>query len=952
MRTFPNSVLTKLIFPSIIFTSFSAQATNTNYNISTASTTPLVLQNGDSVTVTDTGSIITVSPTNINKHAISANNVTINAINNYGCIYSNNNSTSTSGRNCTSPRATDFGAIEINNSTVTSLTNYATGTIGQSIHIFQGSQIGSIENDGLIMEDLDVFQVHSHADSITNNGTIADDLNVYDGATVTTILNTGTIGDQLAVNHNTGVSDVTEVGTITNEGTIGRNIWLSLANVDTINNSGDINGIILGTSDTDSGILLDDESTANTINNSGNIAGMAVSSDSTIGTLNNSGDISGTIDIFDTSKITTALNNNDGGVIDQINLYDNAQISTVNNNCGAEIGGITMNNSSQIGTLNNSANLGEIRLNDSSTVTELNNKNDGCGGSITTVSLQGDSTSGIGTLNNDSDIGTLEITYGSNIDTINNNSGATIDNIALSNASTIDTLHNNSHIGTIELAGSTMSTVNNNSGATINNIDLTNTSEITTLNNTGTISNTAGTAISMDSTSKVGIINTGLISGNSKSIDYGNSNNNVLTLNPGSTINGVIDFGTVGDNHVTVNGGSQSTRHYYYDGNFILNPYDEKHIMVIRTEDHGNPEFIVTNRPDNHNDTIGNLTNNSTSDINNLITSRLDNFRFNMLNCHADSSQDNVKCTKDHADLNDGNLLAYNDETGTATDTHSNLGRDFSEKKSLLWAEGFGSYDKRASYKDFSGSESSSGGLALGGDKKISSNQRLGIFFGGLKGSTNIDDSAGSDIDSTGFFAGTYLSTDEDSYFVDLSLILGATKNDSDRFVDGDIAQSSYYNIFGAPTITIGKMIDTKLPLILSTSLRYNGQWIQGNNETGSTADIKTDGKYLNTIGARLKVETNMKSNGNFNFNVRAGFDGNTIIGNRDINVTIFNEEVPITATSRRYNVDGFVGVNLAYDLRDDVRIYADAEGSTGLSQSLSNNKVGLYGKLGVKYAF
>jgi len=792
------------------------------------------------------------------------------------------------------------------------------------IDLNNGGIIGNLNNnsDGNITTvNLDN---NSTITALNNSGNL-DNVNLDHNSTITTLNNDSKI-DKINVNNRSDIHEMNlNNGAVVNElnnnsGTVETANLNQNSKIVAVNNNSTINEVNLRdssqitnfTNNSQTGAInIYGNSAIAILNNDFNIDAINLYNDAEINDLNNKSDATlGELNMADNSQIVTPVDNY--GLIGQINLAGTANIPQLNNHCGAQINGIALSNNSTIPTINNDAIIGQIAINDSAQITTLNN-NINCGSPASIASIDLNGTAQLTTINNDSTIGQINLDNGANIQNINNNPTGTIASVALANGS-----------------------------------------QVTLLNNLGIIKNDDGTAIASDATSNINISNTSLISGNGKSIDYGNGAHNLLTLNPGSTITGIIDFGNQNSNEVTVTGGYQATRYYYYNGDFKLNPYDTDHIIVIITKENDQPVFIVTNKPEvpKTPDTAVN----SSNDINNVISARLDGFRLHSQNCENNLHEN--RCIQRQLY---GELYASNDD-GSRSDA-SNSGSKFGEQQTLFWSEVFGSYQERDSYKASGESENSTGGLIFGADKKLNAEQRLGGFLGVLNGSSDIFTKYSSNlavnIDSKGLFVGGYLSKNIETNFIDFSLITGLIENNSNRLVSDGVAQSSYNNIFFTPSVTFGQastLPKLDLPVVTSIALRYTGQFVGGDTETGSSEDITTHDKYLNTVSTRLKLETNNKGSilagGNFNINFRTGLEANKIIGNQKVDITILGQDVSLVSNNRNYNIDGFVGVNTSYDLQENVRIYADVEGSKGISKSLSGNNLGLYGKLGLKWGF
>jgi len=512
--------------------------------------------------------------------------------------------------------------------------------------------------------------------------------------------------------------------------------------------------------------------------------------------------------------------------------------------------------------------------------------------------------------------------------------------------------------------GSTVDTINN-SGTIINGISVANFSHLHEINNSGVISQGEGNAINIASGAFIGqVTNSGLIIGaeGGNAMSFANSAYGaVVNLNPGSHIIGNLAFSSSNNDEVNIGSGHQNSATYYYtnqnDGGIEVNHGAGLAVISNFISDEGNGHGIIEVVDPSSFAIAQDNSLKSSIDIGNLISDRLTQAR-------ADDYSNTQLAQNGDSAIELAALNNKNNRSDAGSDYGMKFNK-FNENQPYFWSEVFGSYNERSSYKNQGESESSTGGMIFGVDKKIASNQRLGGFVGVLDGASDINKNGtvvSTKIDSKGLFAGGYLSQKHRNFFTDFSVIAGINDNNSDRVVyeisGPEIAQAQYNSVFITPSATIGKNLNTPvIPTIVSATLRYTGQWVQDYQEVGTTnSNIAVDNRYLNTVSTRLKIETNNKSrkvaNGNFKFNVRTGLEANHVIGNQNVDVTVLGETVSVDPNNRDYNIDGFVGFNTSYDLKDNVRIYADVEGTKGLTKNISNNNLGLYGKLGLKWGF
>jgi len=629
---------------------------------------------------------------------------------------------------------------------------------------------------------------------------------------------------------------------------------------------------------------------------------------------------------------------------------DNSTVNQIDNN-GTITQGVNILNNSTINTFNNAGDLSNGIYSNISHIGEFNNA---ISGKTTNITLDNAT---ISTINNSGKISNyLQIDNGSSVGVVNNlatgnirtlflnatslpivNNYGYIEQVSVQNGAVMNQINNNAG-GNIQLVflnnGINLDHVNNDAGAQIGSIQLLN-SNVTTINNSGSISNGIfnGPAISIDGSSSVGEINnSGLIKANGDvpAIYYSNTNNNTLNLQPGSQIVGLIDFGTGTGNVVNLEPGTKTNAVYQFNGNYALNlPETSDPNLVILNNDHG---LAVLNKSSLTPPSIEN-----TSNLGNTIDKILSVRSFGLYLIGSDEENSTTK-------------LASNENKNSKSDAVSDLGIKTNQEQPFFWSEAFGSYNEKSSYKGSPTSESSLAGVIFGADKPLDSKSRMGGFLGYLNGSTNI--SGNQNIDSKGIFLGSYLNQNRKPYFNDFSLIVGFLQDDNS---DGSGIFSGYNNAFVTTSATIGKKLDA-IPAVTSATLRYTGQWVDNSEENVADSTVTVNSRYLNAISGRLEIRSNDKiikiSQGKLNIIARAGLEANKLIGNQKVSITVIDETVSVTPNQRDYNIDGFVGGNVSYDLKNDVKAYVDLEASKGITKNLSNNNLGLLGKVGFKWNF
>lgn len=66
----------------------------------------------------------------------------------------------------------------------------------------------------------------------------------------------------------------------------------------------------------------------------------------------------------------------------------------------------------------------------------------------------------------------------------------------------------------------------------------------------------------------------------------------------------------------------------------------------------------------------------------------------------------------------------------------------------------------------------------------------------------------------------------------------------------------------------------------------------------------------------------------------------------------MMGQSVEFTSSARTYNVDGFIGFDINFNVKDDLEFYTDIEFTKGLFKNTSDNDGSIFGNVGLQYKF
>lgn len=728
------------------------------------------------------------------------------------------------------------------------------GIVGATINVASGASVTGtdrgivgldsniLNNEGTIT-GTNLFGVIFHFDStIHNSGTISSNdvgISANNGSTVIntntgTITGGGTAGINLANN-----------GTVNNAGTITGNQW-GIGSVDggTIINSGTITGTnsyaillnesnsVLNTGTLNAGLYgIRANGNGNTLTSSGTInatdSGIWAWTNNNI--ITNSGTItagtSGIVNIGDSNRVTNSGTINATGGIGIANgsnsvIINSGSITALND---AGITGTTGNTILNSGTITtdsfNGIGVGaDSIITNSGTITSTTGRNISFGGNSTVTNsgtlsgLTGMFTSGqFSTITNS---GTITSTNtGIDIDGLNNiifNTGTinAADGIvnngpqqSITNAGTI----NATNVGMSVVSGPAVNSgiINSgNIGASVEgaNAVFVNSGTISATNfglqmaalsritNTGSIVGNVGVEIDGAATN-AHLINYGLIQGTGgTAISFSASFDNFMTFMRGSRVIGDIRAGF----NDTVS---------FMGGNYVYTFAGPNDPTTININTNGAPAVITTTQVAVLDPTALALEDRSILDVTGGISSTLSD-RFH--------------------------------------------GTNPSDRKTTIWASGFGGGRAQSEDGALDNAHHRFGGVQTGADTRIG-NTLVGAFVGGASGRLDVD--ATQDVDSDYVFGGGYGQYHFGSAFMNAALFGGTSSHSSKRMVANNTTAtgmqnttSSYDGHFISPEVTVGIHLPAShgLTLIPSVKLRHVAGKFDGYSETNFTMASRT----------------------------------------------------------------------------------------------------------------
>jgi outer membrane autotransporter protein len=276
----------------------------------------------------------------------------------------------------------------------------------------------------------------------------------------------------------------------------------------------------------------------------------------------------------------------------------------------------------------------------------------------------------------------------------------------------------------------------------------------------------------------------------------------------------------------------------------------------------------------------------------------------------------------------------------------------------VVWASGFGGERQQREDGPIQRARDDAYGGAIGIDRQITPDLRLGAFAGG--GNSQL--SVAYDIQrvaSDYVFGGGYGRWDKHDYYVDFALFGGGISSSSSRQIANntvpsglEIATASYNGWFFSPDVTYGYRIFSGDNVFTPKArVRYVGGTLDGYTEAGSAQGLIMGKRNLSDVEERLGVEfASIKPatfGGTLKTTVEVSGLGLQRLGDSAINAVLLAQNVAFTTPGRSEAFGGVVSLGLDWRPRSNVSVYASVEGT-----AMSDKSFSATGKGGIRIGF
>ncbi|MBR0963108.1 autotransporter domain-containing protein [Bradyrhizobium diazoefficiens] len=276
-----------------------------------------------------------------------------------------------------------------------------------------------------------------------------------------------------------------------------------------------------------------------------------------------------------------------------------------------------------------------------------------------------------------------------------------------------------------------------------------------------------------------------------------------------------------------------------------------------------------------------------------------------------------------------------------------------------VWAKGF--YGQRIQQADGPVLRSVTNfyGGALGLDRQVQGDLRLGAVVGGGNISSSFDLNAG-DLRSDIGFGGLYGRKDFGRTFLDFALLGGASSNRATRarinnnLLAGGLetATASYGGWFVSPELAVG--VRTELApgwtVTPAARLRYLAAGFDGFTEAGSTANLTVGSRTSQNVEERgeLSVTRTATSElGRLQISFAGGVIGQQRVGDGGINAVVLGQALAFATPGKASLAGGFASASFDWRMRNNASLFAGTE-----YVAMNDSSGTITGKAGVRIGF
>ncbi len=235
---------------------------------------------------------------------------------------------------------------------------------------------------------------------------------------------------------------------------------------------------------------------------------------------------------------------------------------------------------------------------------------------------------------------------------------------------------------------------------------------------------------------------------------------------------------------------------------------------------------------------------------------------------------------------------------------------------SAVWAKSFGGWLQQASSGALIGSSTTGYGTAIGYERALNPDVKIGALVGASANRTDLYQNAGSTSTDTAF-GGAYSQIKLRGAILDLAMVGGSLDNSATRTIGGGLAlqtaTGSYGGWFAEPSMTLARRFalgQSGFSVTPALKARYVNAYFDGYTESGSTANLTFGGRDFQAYEGRAEITlayASMIGGGRLAAHVTGGWLGQQRTSGNEIDVALLGQSV-LAATPDPGRVAGGYG--------------------------------------------
>jgi outer membrane autotransporter protein len=256
-----------------------------------------------------------------------------------------------------------------------------------------------------------------------------------------------------------------------------------------------------------------------------------------------------------------------------------------------------------------------------------------------------------------------------------------------------------------------------------------------------------------------------------------------------------------------------------------------------------------------------------------------------------------------------------------------------------VWTGAFGGVRHQSADGAMLGATDSAFGGALGVDRQVAPDLKLGGFIGGGAGRLAVDLNSQS-VTTDYIFGGAYGRFDWASQFADFMLYGGRTSSNSSRTVANNLAAGGletatarYDGFFISPDIAYGWRLPVGSGYVLTPTarLRYVAGFFDGFAETGSAQNLSVGSRTIQDFEQRFELDLTRTMTVGANDTLKAGLHVGAIglerVGDTTVNTVLLGQNLAFVTPGKANAFGGLAGTSFDFASHQHISVFGALEG-------------------------